>query len=176
MNSNEDPILSGDAPLDATLRLQLRGLRGDIEPSHDLWPGIAARLGDVRQAVPRRTPRNLAPWALAASLVLALGVAWRMQPLPAPAAPMAGLADREADAMGREYHAALQELQASTPLSASAGPAQPALQELDRSARDIRAAIERDPDAVFLLDRLRHTYTLRLELTQRTVDQAAGLS
>jgi hypothetical protein len=41
------------------------------------------------------------------------------------------------------------------------------LRELDHSARQIRTALERDPDARFLLDRLRKTYTLRLELTQR---------
>jgi hypothetical protein len=163
------------APLDASLRLQLRGLRRDQEPARDLWPDIAARIAAPVAASPRRrNASRYAPWALAASLVLSLGVAWRMQPPPVAIGAMpadsarAGLSmDREADAMTREYHAALQELQASTPDRSAARPEQPALRQLDQSARQIRTALARDPDARFLLERLRHTYTLRLELTQR---------
>ena len=43
----------------------------------------------------------------------------------------------------------------------------PALEELDRSALQIRDALDAAPGARYLLDRLRHTYTLRLELTRR---------
>jgi len=43
------------------------------------------------------------------------------------------------------------------------------LRELDRSARQIRAAIERDPGATYLLGRLQRTYARRLELTQRSL-------
>ena len=43
MNTNDD--LSHDTtPLDASLRLQLRGLRRELAPERDLWPGIAARI------------------------------------------------------------------------------------------------------------------------------------
>src|SRR5690606_24640161 len=113
-----------------------------------------------------------APWALAASLVLAVGVAWRMQPPPAsiPAggtgAPAIAL-DREADAMTAEYRAALQELQTASPQPPLARREQPALRELDQSAREIREAIALDPQSPFLLERLRRTYSLRLALTQR---------
>jgi hypothetical protein len=41
------------------------------------------------------------------------------------------------------------------------------LRELDRSEAQIRGALLRDPNARFLLDRLQHTYALRLALTQR---------
>ena len=168
-----------DNTLDASLRLQLRGLRQDIAPANDLWPGIVARLGEsaATDAVPapRRKAANIAPWALAASLVLSLGIAWRMQPPPAPASAPVRLVDREADSMAREYRAALQELQASAPAATTGTPAQPALRELDRSARQIRDAIERDPDATFLLDRLQRTYTLRLELTRRSLGQSTRL-
>jgi hypothetical protein len=71
----------------------------------------------------------------------------------------------EARAMTREYNAALREVEASAP-EASATQ-QPALHELDRSAAQIRTALARDPDARFLLERLRRTYSLRLALTQR---------
>ena len=164
-----------NAPLDASLRLPLRGLRRDREPDRDLWSDIAARIAAPAAASPRRrNASRYAPWALAASLVLSVGIAWRMQPPPAPApgTPASNAAgslsmDREADAMTREYHAALRELQASTPDRPAARPEQPALRDLDQSARQIRTALARDPDARFLLERLRHTYTLRLELTQR---------
>jgi hypothetical protein len=187
MNTNDTPGRGNgrrdDAPLDASLRLQLRGLRRDIEPAGDLWPGIAARIAAAPQsartaAPPRRGhgASRFAPWALAASLVLSLGVAWKLQPpslapgapSPAPPGDATGLMlDRQADAMTREYHAALRELESATPDRSQARAEQPVLRELDHSARQIRTALERDPDARFLLDRLRKTYTLRLELTRR---------
>ena len=67
--------------------------------------------------------------------------------------------------MTREYNAALREVEASAPRSTTTS--QLALRELDRSAAQIRTALARDPDARFLLERLRHTYSLRLALTQR---------
>ena len=168
-----------DAPLDASLRLQLRGLRRDVEPAADLWPGIAARIATTPQSAPRAPLRRghgasrFAPWALAASLVLTVGVAWKTQaPSIAPATPSAarpaGAAlDRQADAMTREYQAALHEIEAAKPGATASHPEEAALRELDHSARQIRTALERDPDARFLLDRLRKTYTQRLALTQR---------
>ena len=71
----------------------------------------------------------------------------------------------EARAMTREYDAALREVEASAPEATATQ--QPALHELDRSAAQIRTALARDPDARFLLERLRRTYSLRLALTQR---------
>ena len=169
-----------DAPLDASLRLQLRGLRRDVDPSADLWPGIAARIAAAprsaqRSPSMRRGPggSRLAPWALAASLVLVVGVAWKLQPPSlAPSAAVAASAglpmlDRQADAMTREYQAALHEIEAATPGRTQAHPEAAALRELDHSAKQIRTALERDPDARFLLDRLRKTYTQRLAITQR---------
>lgn len=183
MNTNDSNHHGNDgdgAPLDAGLRLQLRGLRRDVEPGADLWPGIAARIATAprsAQPVPSRRrgagASRLAPWALAASLVLAVGVAWKMQPpslAPSTAvAPDAGvpMLDRQADAMTREYQAALQEIEAATPGRTQAHPEAAALRELDHSAKQIRTALERDPDARFLLDRLRKTYTQRLAITQR---------
>ena len=73
----------------------------------------------------------------------------------------------EADAMTLEYNAALRELQAATPGKQALRAEQPALHELDQSARQIRTALALDPEAQFLLERLRRTYSLRLELTQR---------
>ena len=177
---------------ESALRLQLRGLRRDLEPATDLWPGVQARIDRLpaqAAASPARARHargkhatRFAPWALAASLVLAVGVAWRMQPPPAPAATTgidivgAVSIDREAAAMTAEYRAALQELQASTPRRSVARPEQPALRELDLSALQIRDALAMDPQSRFLLERLRRTYSLRLELTQRAITQRASIS
>jgi hypothetical protein len=100
---------------------------------------------------------------MAASVLLALGVAWHVQ-RPQPRSVEARLITHEAHAMTREYQGALKVIASSAPASVQSDPA---LRELDRSAALIRSALARDPDARFLLDRLRRTYALRLALTQR---------
>ncbi len=157
-----------DNTLPDALRWSLRGLRRDVVPERDLWSGIAARLAEAPAtavAVPdrqfHRRWNSAAPLAIAASVVFAVGIAWQLRPVSSQVdASQAGNLVHEAAAMTREYDAAMREV---------AGPAQasPALRELDRSAAAIRTALTRDPDARFLLDRLRHTYERRLALTQR---------
>ena len=145
------------------LRWQLRQLPREIDPPRDLWPGIAARL-----AAPAPARRRWPDWlALAACLCLAVGLAASLKPAPpAPAeSPRAELVQREADALTREYLAALGQFRGA-PLPE---PLQPALDTLDRSALEIREALAADPDAVYLLDQLKRTYTRRLTLTQRAL-------
>lgn len=166
-------------PLPDALRWELRALRRDLPPSTDLWPSIAQRLA----ATPQRAPasptvplrnKRLVPFAIAASLALVAGLTWQLRPAPAPTGasgndPHHQLLAREADAMTREYQAALKVINAST--GTTAPPTLRELQVLDRSAAQIRTALTRSPDARFLLDRLQHTYTRRLELTQRIAIQ-----
>lgn len=148
---------------DNQLRWQLRQLPREIDPPRDLWPDIAARL--ERPAAPRRRPW-LGVLAMAASLCLAVGLAWQLRaPAPAKADFRAELVQREAEALTREYQAALGQFEGA-PMPA---PLEPALATLDQSAADIRLAIASDPEAVFLLDQLRRTYARRLTLTQRAV-------
>ena len=77
---NDTPNSIGEAEL----RMALRGLRQDADPGLDLWPGIAARIAALpRQATPLRQParqRWLWPLATAASLLVAVGVTWTLQP------------------------------------------------------------------------------------------------
>ena len=82
---------------------------------------------------------------------------------PSRSAPMPinQTALHEADAIAREYGAAFAQL---GPLPQ---PLQPAAPELARSAHDIRVALREQPDAVYLLTRLRTTYEQRLRLSQR---------
>lgn len=71
-------------PGEAELRLALRGLRQDADPGQDLWPGIAARIAALPRQAPTAPPRRKPQWwwplATAASLLLAVGVTWKMQP------------------------------------------------------------------------------------------------
>ncbi|UHQ19229.1 hypothetical protein LVB87_13720 [Lysobacter sp. KIS68-7] len=174
MKNEEDNGLLPDA-----LRWELRALRQDAEPARDLWPSIAGRLASTPQVKPapvvarRPTWRRFAPLATAASLALALalGLAWQLRPVQAPAGlpaandPHTQLIAKEADAMTLEYQAALKILGAGRP--AQVQPASKELQVLDQSAAQIRTALTRDPNARFLLNQLQRTYTRRLELTQR---------
>jgi len=169
MNTNE----SGDD----LLRWQLRGLRRDLEPGRDLWPDIAARIATAPQAAKARRARPAwLPMALAASLLLAFGAFWRFGPAPSVPATAASPGNHviqiEAAALSRQYQGALVELvQSGTPTARvedESGIAA-AIRDLDRSAAQIRAALERSPDSRFLLERLRRTYARRLALTQRAI-------
>ncbi|GAB2661514.1 hypothetical protein [Arenimonas aestuarii] len=143
------------------LRWQLRQLPRELEPGRDLWPGLAARLQPP--AAKRRRPW-LAGLALAACLCLAVGLAVVLGPAAAPTAdPAVELVQREAQALTREYEAALLEMQAgSVP-----GDLAPALATLDASAGEIREAMAEQPGSARLLDQLKRTYSRRLALTQR---------
>jgi hypothetical protein len=148
---------------DDSLRWRLRGLRQDTPPQRDLWPGIAERIAMAPQvAEPSRSPHvgRLAPWAVAASVLLAVGLVWQKQALPETEE---SLFQREAVALTREYQGALAQFNdtQAPPEFASA------LAALDRSAAQIRNAIDTDPNARFLLDQLRRTYARRLALSQR---------
>lgn len=145
---------------DNDLRWRLRQLPRELDPPADLWPGIAARL---QAPAPRRRRHWPVLLALAACLCLAIGLAATLRPAPAAAGFEAELVRREAEAMTLEYEAALRELgQAPAPEAIA-----PSLATLDQSAREIREALEADPDAVRLLEQLRRTYSRRLALTQR---------
>lgn len=165
---------TGAADFPDALRWQLRSLRRDVAPAHDLWPAIAQRIAATRQAPAqpmrpqRRAWHRFAPLATAASLALAIGLAWQLRPAPIAGNDMqAQLLTTEADAMTREYQAALLELDGGDAGEQGVASHAPELRVLDRSAAQIRTALRRDPDARFLLERLQRTYQQRLELTQR---------
>ena len=166
MNDIDDDTIHAD-PGDDALRARLRALRVERAPGRDLWPGIAASIapGPRSQVRSHRraSARRVVPWAAAASCVLALALAWQW-PASRQHDPQAQLIAHEAQAMTREYQGALKVIASSAPRSVDADPT---LRELDHSAAQIRSALQQDPDARFLLDRLRRTYAMRLELTQR---------
>jgi hypothetical protein len=145
------------------LRWQLRQLPREIEPSRDLWPVIAARIARPRTRMPQRW---LAGVAIAASCLLAVGLAWRMQPPRVISQdPDAVIVKTQARAISEEYQAALRQYDGA-PIAPEYGAS---LQSLDHSLVEIHRAIAADPRSVFLLEQLQKTYSLRLALTQRAV-------
>ena len=82
---------------------QVAALPTEIEPSHDLWPGIRARLEQAAPA-PQSAPRGLSwSWALAAGVAVASGSAlftWMAVKAPGDGpAQMAGLAPAPVQAL-----------------------------------------------------------------------------
>jgi negative regulator of sigma E activity len=150
------------------LRWQLQGLRREIQPETDLWPGIAARLAQAPQSASEQPKRISAhrfiPWAMAASVLLVVGMVWQVMPGSTQSNPQTSpLVLQQAVAMTFDYENALARMQET-----EAHPeVKQAFGELDRSAAQILTAIDRDPHAVFLLEQLRRTYARRLQLTQR---------
>ena len=147
------------------LRWQLRQLPREIEPGHDLWPGIAAGIERPPMHRARRWPAAL---AAAASLLLAAGLFLRANapaPGPEPQPMQAKLVSTEARAISDEYQAALRQFEGA-PLAPQVAPS---LSTLDRSVAQIQSALVADPDSVFLLEQLRRTSSRRLELTRRAV-------
>lgn len=161
MNTNDHDAPAGDAAgFPDALRWQLHALRQDMPPARDLWPGIAPRLAP--QNVPKPPLRT--PWlALAASLLLVVGIAGIGQGhLREGDAAQAALV--EARRLSTDYREAIDALPAARSPTLA-----PAFDELDRSAAQIRRALARDPDSRLLLEQLRRTYALRLELSQRAL-------
>lgn len=164
MIPNDDDHISSSNDLGDSLRWQLRALRRDELPERDLWPAIAAGL-PARQPA-RRRATWLAPLAMAASLLLVVGVVgvWQAGRSPmASAFSSESLVQREADGLTRQYRAALQELAPGS----SPGSLQPTFAVLDRDAALIRAALTQAPDSQLLLEQLRRTYARHLALAQR---------
>lgn len=145
------------------VRWQLRAMRQDSPPTNDLWPGIAARLAETPARV-ATTHRWRPALAIAATVVLAVGSVALLSSRYRPA-PHDTTALRAAQTLEAEYRDAFRTLGTAP----ATDPIAPAVTELDRSARQIRRALDRDPDSRLLLEQLRRTYALRLALSQRAL-------
>jgi hypothetical protein len=153
-------------------RKQMRKLADAIEPSHDLWPGISTRVaGAYREPA---TVRHRHRWmAIAASLIIAGGAALTAYQLQyrQGSAPAASLAQPTAASVGIAA-------KTDAPRTALdwATPDDPALvhaaQDLDHASAQIGEALERHPDAVFLVGLLNRTNGQRMRLLRQ--DPYAG--
>ncbi|WP_422505688.1 hypothetical protein [Stenotrophomonas sp. GZD-301] len=172
---------------DDDLSARLRALPDRRVPPARVWQGIAAQLHDDAQqrraeaagaaqpahvaAAARARPRPRR-WALGLGIGLAAALAVLVVvPMPTPHTPPPSMLQRQADVLAGEYQQAM----AALPAATVPGDYQPALHELDASARSIRAAIAENPRSGYLLGQLQRTYALRLELTQQAVMAATGM-
>ncbi|MEA9605477.1 hypothetical protein QY702_03205 [Xanthomonas campestris pv. plantaginis] len=155
---------------DAALVARLQALPTQRQPAPQLWENIAAALPprDTVAALAPRRQRRAWQWPAAGlALAAALGViaiAPGLKPLPtAPAhatAPPALV--MQAQALAGQYQQAI----AAVPVEQAPAALLPALNELDRSAQSIHAAIVQSPRSAFLLSQLQRTYAKRLQLTR----------
>ncbi len=149
----------------------VRGLPQSIEPPHDLWPGIAARMQPAQ-----RPPRWGRAWKVAAALVLmALSsfVTWQLTRDAAPVEPVREVAlvtpgdiehyARAADDMASAL--------ASAPAAALAPETRAVLARnralIDSASADCRRALAADPANAALQDLLGSAQRQRLELLQQ---------
>ncbi len=147
------------------LRRRLSNLPAERDPSRDLWPGIAVRIGaapDARRRWGRWLPALAATLAAVALLLPALrpGLAPETDP-----SFQHTLVRTEAEALAAEFQGALRAL---GPVRIPP-PLQPTASSLDRDLAALHEALRSEPEATFLLEHLRRAYAQRLRLTQRAV-------
>jgi len=132
-------------------RSQMRQLGGSVEPARDLWPNIAAQI--TTRSTLRQSRLQIA-FAMAATLVIALGAGWVAQ------------------------HGNWQTLNADSRVAATAPTAmdwaQPqdaklaaAARDLDDASAQLQQALEQHPDAVFLVGLLNRANGQRMRLMRQ---------
>ena len=183
-NPSEDPLLAKAAELPK-----------DVEPPHDLWPGIAARLGEApRVSEPRgfRWPMALAAGFLVASVSALLTWSLMRAPDPAVPTPVADAGVRAADIMPVNYGPnsglTAQELVARDELVArfreTVATLRPEtrvaiaknLEIMQAAANEIDAALAKDPASGMLKGMLVGTYKRELQLYSTVVTSGDGLT
>ena len=159
-------------------RNQMRKQAEPVEPEHDLWPAIAARL-TTTAASHRRSRRSQLGWlAIAATLVVAGGAgltAWRWQrAVPLPPVAMTATDAQPVAAQPVVAQPVANSGAATAELTALdwAVPDDPALvasaQNLDSASAQLQDALEQRPDAVFLVGLLNRTNSMRLRLLRKS--------
>jgi hypothetical protein len=160
-------------------RNQMRKLGEAAEPAHDLWPAIAARIAVAEPEARVGGNRRTLHWfALAASLVLAIGAALVALRAPhvtevtqtaavavqTPAAQMPVAAEPATAATASVADlppTALDWAQPSDPVLAATAA------HLDIASAELQDALEQRPDAVFLVGLLNRTNAMRLRLMRK---------
>jgi predicted anti-sigma-YlaC factor YlaD len=157
------------------------GLRREAQPGRDLWPGIAARI-EPRAKLARFVRRGgwLAGLAAAAALVFAL-IHGRPQPGVSPTGgelvPAAGGSVDIEQAEAEYVRATSQLLQALNARRSSMSPeAQKEMEELETSVhaidvalRDVKSALEKDPQNSRLNRMLASTHQKKIDLLLKLI-------
>lgn len=156
-------------------RRLLKALPRSIEPERDLFPGIALRL-DAR--APRARARPPFPFAAAAGFVAVVFAAGWLLLQRMPQAAQTEVA-QQSPALLREAQALRVEYDAAWPVGAADQRARlreqadprlvAAWTELDAAESELREALTLDPDARFLLHRLKQVQDQRLQLTRKAL-------
>ena len=145
-------------------RRQMRDLNRPVTPRSDLWARIDAELDDaassnIAATAPAAPARHRRRWALAASIaavvVLAGGLVWRMQVMPHGAASIASDATLE-----------------STPWKPSDPRLAGAALELDAARMELQQAMQQAPDSPALQRLLQRTHAQQNQL--RDLEKQAG--
>jgi hypothetical protein len=185
-NPPEDPLLAKAAELPK-----------DVAPPHDLWPGIAARLGEAEKPAARRFrwPLALAAGVLVASVSALL--TWSLvrapegpapstqiaQTTPAPAptdivpvkyGPNSGLSAKDLvarDQLLAQFRGKFANLRPETRAAIAKN-----LEIMQKAADDIDAALAKDPASGMLKGMLVGTYKQELQLYSTVVTAGDGLT
>jgi hypothetical protein len=185
-NPPDDPLLAKAAELPK-----------DVAPTHDLWPGIAARLGEAEKpaARPFRWPLALAAGVLVASVSALL--TWSLvhapegpvpstqvaktTPEPAPTdivpvkyGPNSGLSAKDfgaRDELLRQFRGRFASLRPETRAAIAKN-----LEIMQTAADEIDAALAKDPASGMLKGMLVGTYKQELQLYSTVVTAGDGLT
>ncbi len=160
--------MSGHMPDDeAFLRAHLDRLPRSVEPPHDLWPAIEARL--PARAQPRRRPIMLQLAAALALTALSSAVTWFLVHRSAPA-PVVATAPLDRDQLARLARAG--EVMEDGLRSAPLAPETRAvlarnLVVIDAAVAECQRALDADPGSPVLADLLRAAHRQRVEFLQQ---------
>jgi hypothetical protein len=70
--TNDKPERQSDEPIDLMLAREIRKLDTEIQPTRDLWPAIERNISETPQRKKTEFGNNWMPYAVAASLVIAV--------------------------------------------------------------------------------------------------------
>lgn len=165
-----------------TLLQDAAALPEEVEPSRDLWEGIAPRLATRRALSPRRVAVLAAPWLAAAAVTVFAVSALTRTPVPAPApastpaAVQTPVAQPASQLAGEaEYVRATEELM--TALAGARTKMTPETQAvvdrnlrvIDEALAEIRGALAQDPDDAELVQLLSSTHRAKVGMLQKAI-------
>jgi anti-sigma factor RsiW len=168
---------------------QAASLKRDRVPSRDLWPAIEERLAERR--ILGFLPRHVAlPAGLAAAAAVAVAAMWVARPAPQVAPPASGVIVSEASTSGTtdietaeaEYVRATNQLLQVLNDRKRQMPAEDAkaldvnLLKIDASLREVRAALDKDPQNPKLTRMLASTHQKKLDLLLRLIRLSSQIS
>ena len=160
---------------------QLGGLPREREPGRDLWPEIHQRIAPVAASIVQRRP-----WLTAVAAALLVGVSLTLGARLGSEVSKEGVANPgDSVALGRgtntagNFYASLLDLEYAGAMRDVAGQFKAApqvapdhedvaltqsLKILQQATQDLRGALEKDPNSIFLADLLASTHRKRMNL------------